>query len=114
MVALGASVSASAKVAWTYLVNAGSLGGISSVTPTVRNALRSVRARIFQRGEGDVATSVQRPSAEFAGVEEERMVPRLVFGGAPSLQEAKDATNELKDALDKYSHCTSISNSNHY
>lgn len=27
---------------------------------------------------------------------------RLVFGGAPTLQEAKDATTELKDAIDKY------------
>jgi len=27
--------------------------------------------------------------------------PRVVFGPAPSLQEAKDATSELKDALEK-------------
>nr|GMC72500.1 Homeobox-leucine zipper protein [Ipomoea batatas] len=44
---------------------------------------------------------------EFAGGEEEEMVaageplPRLVFGGAPSLQEAKEATFDLKDALHK-------------
>ena len=29
-------------------------------------------------------------------------MPRLVFGSVPSFQEAKDATAELKDALDKY------------
>ncbi|XP_031106496.1 uncharacterized protein LOC116011117 [Ipomoea triloba] len=44
---------------------------------------------------------------EFAGGDEEEMVaageplPRLVFGGAPSLQEAKEATFDLKDALHK-------------
>ena len=27
--------------------------------------------------------------------------PRVVFGSVPSLQEAKDATSELKDALKK-------------
>uniref|UniRef100_A0A2N9I741 Uncharacterized protein n=1 Tax=Fagus sylvatica TaxID=28930 RepID=A0A2N9I741_FAGSY len=29
-------------------------------------------------------------------------MPGLVFGVMPSFQEAKDATAELKDALDKY------------
>ncbi|KAF2285878.1 hypothetical protein GH714_008655 [Hevea brasiliensis] len=44
---------------------------------------------------------------EFAGGEEEQLlessdpVPRVVFGPAPSLQEAKSATSELKDALEK-------------
>ncbi|XP_019194077.1 PREDICTED: uncharacterized protein LOC109188043 [Ipomoea nil] len=44
---------------------------------------------------------------EFAGGDEEEMVaageplPRLIFGGAPSLQEAKEATFDLKDALHK-------------
>lgn len=56
--------------------------------------------------------SVQRPSWElddweFASVEEEinigtgEPLPRVVFGGVPTLQEAKEATSELKDALDQ-------------
>lgn len=28
--------------------------------------------------------------------------PRVVFGAVPTLQEAKEATTELKDAIDKY------------
>ncbi|KAJ9562628.1 hypothetical protein OSB04_007788 [Centaurea solstitialis] len=39
---------------------------------------------------------------EFAGDEEEEaMMPRVVFGGAPSIQEAKQATDDLADALHK-------------
>uniref|UniRef100_A0A2N9HLC1 Uncharacterized protein n=1 Tax=Fagus sylvatica TaxID=28930 RepID=A0A2N9HLC1_FAGSY len=34
-------------------------------------------------------------------MEAKEPMPRLVFGGVPSFQEAKDATAELKDALDK-------------
>ncbi|PHT30073.1 hypothetical protein CQW23_30342 [Capsicum baccatum] len=45
---------------------------------------------------------------EMAGGEEEMMVSvgetlsRFVFGGAPSLQEATEATSDLKHALEKY------------
>ncbi|XP_047342040.1 uncharacterized protein LOC124945621 [Impatiens glandulifera] len=58
--------------------------------------------------------AVQRPcweldDWEFAGGEEEdelfvgtdEPLPRVVFGGAPTPQEAKDATSDLKDALEK-------------
>ncbi|KAI4340068.1 hypothetical protein MLD38_024941 [Melastoma candidum] len=31
-------------------------------------------------------------------------MPRVIFAGAPSLEEAKAATNELKDAIDQYGH----------
>ncbi|KAK2984759.1 hypothetical protein RJ640_004584 [Escallonia rubra] len=55
-----------------------------------------------------VEDSVQRPcweidDWELAGGEEEAGVPepRVVFGGAPTAQEAKQATVELKDALEK-------------
>ncbi|KAL2472884.1 hypothetical protein Fot_48620 [Forsythia ovata] len=55
---------------------------------------------------------VQRPCLEFddwefAGSEEELMVtageslPRVVFGGVPSIEEAKEATSELCDVLEK-------------
>lgn len=42
---------------------------------------------------GGVGDDVVKPSGE--------PMPRLVFGGAPTLQEAKEATDELKDALEK-------------
>jgi hypothetical protein len=35
-------------------------------------------------------------------MEAREQMPRLVFGVVPSFQEAKDATAELKDALDEY------------
>ena len=49
---------------------------------------------------------------EFTGGEEEVMVcsgdpmRRVVFGGVPTLEEATEATSELKDALEKYSSLT--------
>ncbi|PHT34109.1 hypothetical protein CQW23_25909 [Capsicum baccatum] len=71
-------------------------------------------------GEGlsDVS-SMQKVAAEFndwemVGGEEEMMVsvgeplPRVVFGGAPSLQEATEATADLKHALEKHSVVASI------
>ncbi|KAJ4976220.1 hypothetical protein NE237_001326 [Protea cynaroides] len=60
---------------------------------------------------GKIDASVQRPlwdidDWEFAGIEEDLLVdsttpmPRVVFGAVPTLEEAKEATCELKDALD--------------
>ncbi|KAL0320743.1 UNVERIFIED_CONTAM: hypothetical protein Sradi_5335800 [Sesamum radiatum] len=59
-----------------------------------------------------VEAGVQRPCLEmddwvFAGGEEEAVVgvaepmPRVVFGGVPTLEEAREATSELTAALDK-------------
>lgn len=110
---------AAAKVAGISVANAGIRGGISGVPApaeqSVRNASRPVSAIISKAYGGDLpAAAVQRPAWElddweFAGVEEEEMVvdsaepvTRVVFGGAPpSFQEAKAATGELKDALQK-------------
>lgn len=62
---------------------------------------------------GDVSpVSVQRPAWEiddweFAGEEGDPVMssgepmPRVVFGAAPSFEEARAATDELKDALEK-------------
>ncbi|KAK6132973.1 hypothetical protein DH2020_033264 [Rehmannia glutinosa] len=44
---------------------------------------------VFAGGEGDEVLSAAEP------------MPRVVFGGAPSLQEAKEATSELTVALEK-------------
>ena len=41
-------------------------------------------------GEGELVMSAGEP------------LPRVVFGAAPSFKEAKEATEDLKDALDKY------------
>lgn len=41
-------------------------------------------------GEGELVMSAGEP------------MPRVVFGAAPSFKEAKEATEDLKDALDKY------------
>lgn len=43
--------------------------------------------------------SMARPITGVAAIEQ---MPRLVFGGAPTLQEAKDATFQLRTALDEY------------
>ncbi|XP_042490087.1 uncharacterized protein LOC122070058 [Macadamia integrifolia] len=61
---------------------------------------------------GKIDASVQRPlwdvdDWEFAGGEEDMVadsmtpMPRVVFGGVPTLEEAKEATCELKDALEQ-------------
>uniref|UniRef100_A0A2P2L6J0 Uncharacterized protein LOC105142358 isoform X3 n=1 Tax=Rhizophora mucronata TaxID=61149 RepID=A0A2P2L6J0_RHIMU len=115
----GAAVRAATRVAGIGVVNTGIRGGISSVPRSaehsVRNVSRPVTALISQGGNAggaDVAAAVQRPSweldeREFGGGEEEllldtgRPMPRVVFGGAPSPQEAKDAASELKDAIEK-------------
>lgn len=44
----------------------------------------------WEFAEGEVMSDVDEP------------VARVVFGGAPTLQEAKDATLELRTALDQY------------
>ncbi|XP_042486639.1 uncharacterized protein LOC122066881 [Macadamia integrifolia] len=61
---------------------------------------------------GKIDASVQRPlweidDWEFAGGEDDLLLdstapmPRVVFGGVPTLEEAKEATCDLKDALDQ-------------
>lgn len=83
---------------------------------SVRNASRPVSAILSTSSSEAVkagsvdASPAHNPAAwddwEFAG-EELSMAsgepkPRVVFGGAPSFQEAKEATTELKDAVEKY------------
>ncbi|KAE9456532.1 hypothetical protein C3L33_11629, partial [Rhododendron williamsianum] len=80
-----------------------SVGGVLTASLETNNAI-------------DAGAAVQRPcweldDWEFAGGAGDDVasvksftepMPRLVFGGAPTLQEAKEATDELKDALSKY------------
>ncbi|XP_065862224.1 uncharacterized protein [Euphorbia lathyris] len=116
----GAAMRSAAKVAGVGVVNNGIRGGFSSFTPpaeqSVRSASRPASAFLSssQNGKAGVVDieGVQRPAWElddweFAGLEEEHLLesrepmPRVVFGPVPSLQEAKEATSDLKDALEK-------------
>ncbi|CBI20469.3 unnamed protein product, partial [Vitis vinifera] len=114
----GGVMRTAAKVAGVGVVNAG-LRGAPAVQPVeqpmaaaARKATVPVSSVISSAKLGDAPVSVQRPSWElddweFASVEEEinigtgEPLPRVVFGGVPTLQEAKEATSELKDALDQ-------------
>ncbi|KDP39009.1 hypothetical protein JCGZ_00766 [Jatropha curcas] len=116
----GAAVRAAAKVAGIGVVSSGIRGGFSAVPSpaeqSVRNVSRPVSAIISSsqgRIEGGFELSgVQKPAWELedwelAGGEEELLIessepmPRVVFGAPPSLNEAKAATADLKDALEK-------------
>ncbi|KAK4420710.1 hypothetical protein Salat_2021500 [Sesamum alatum] len=115
----GGAMRVAAKVAGITAVSGG-LRGIAAEHYPVSSAARraaSVRPPSATVEDVKLVTSpveagVQRPSLEmddwvFAGGEEEAVVgvaepmPRVVFGGVPTLQEAKEATSELTAALDK-------------
>ena len=115
----GGAVRAAAKVAGVGVgVVSHGLRGMPSVPPSeqsVRNASRPVSAILSAKSaSGDAAAPIQMPVPaawddwEFTDGEEALVMeagepmPRLVFGGVPSFEEAKEATTELKDALDKY------------
>lgn len=112
---------AAAKVVGLGVLNAGLRGGAPAENPfstAVRRGTRPVSAAaVVSSSEEDVqlvdASSVQRASWgiqdwEFAGGEDDLVMesgepmPRLVFGGVPTLKETQEATSELRDVLDKY------------
>lgn len=112
---------AAAKVAGVGVFGGVGLRGIAPDHP-VSSAVRRIASPVAGYGasENVKATAVavdlapvQKPSLdiddwELAGGEEDLFLasceasPRLVFGGSPSIEEAKEATCELKDALEKY------------
>lgn len=110
---------AAVKVVGTGVANAGIRRGISGGTPPVEQSMRNASSPVSaimssKASGGEVAAGMQRPAWEVdewelaGGVEEEMVVDsaepvaRVVFWGSPpSLQEAKAATCELKDALQK-------------
>ncbi|KAG8386182.1 hypothetical protein BUALT_Bualt03G0127000 [Buddleja alternifolia] len=117
----GGAMRAAAKVAGITVANGG-LRGITSenypvfstarLAASARPAAASATAEDVKLVASQSGTGVQRSCSEmddwvFAGGEEEAMViaadamPRVVFGGAPSLQEAREATSELTLALEK-------------
>ena len=82
---------------------------VSAIMTSLSSASTTAKATVHA---ADVA-GVHRPvwdmdDWEFAGDEDELVMaageplPRVVFAGVPSFNEAKEATVELKDALDKY------------
>ncbi|KAK3021419.1 hypothetical protein RJ639_046827 [Escallonia herrerae] len=105
----GGGVMAAAKVAGIGVTHGGFRGvPEKQLAAAVRWAACSVSAIAQSAEDGKlsggavlaaekVEDSVQRPCWELAG----EPAPRLVFGGAPTAQEAKQVTVELKDALEK-------------
>lgn len=121
---MGGGMKAAAKVVG-FTVATGGLRGVTAVdnypvTFSARKVASScpVSARVSLEDDVKLKSSqsqadVQRPCSElddweFAGGEEDLLVsadepvPRVVFGGLPTLQEAKEATSELTVAVEKY------------
>ena len=102
-------------------VGAGVYGGLRGAAPAAAPVEQAVRKSSVpvsailsssSSASADVAP-VQRPAWEldgweFAGGEDDLVMaagepmPRVVFAGVPSFEEAKEATIELKEALDMY------------
>ncbi|XAR56623.1 hypothetical protein NMG60_11037176 [Bertholletia excelsa] len=123
----GGVMRAAAKAAGGFGVFRGTTPAVTPAEHAVATAARKGTRAVSVASSTDEATwnplitasennpidaGTQRPSWEldeweFAGSEEEVIVkppepmPRLVFGCVPTLEEAKEATSELKDALDK-------------
>lgn len=117
----GGAIRAAAKVAGITAATSGLRGLAAEHYPVSSATRRTASARtaasvaeevklVASNSEG----GVQRPYLEMddwvlAGEEEEMVIraaeamPRVVFGGVPTLQEAKEATSELTLALEKYS-----------
>ncbi|KAF3652049.1 putative beta-glucosidase 41-like [Capsicum annuum] len=87
---------------------------VSAISSSLEDVKSGVVTAVNGGGGGGLSdvSAVQKVVTEFddwemAGDEEEMMVsvgeplPRVVFGGAPSLQEATEATSDLKHALEK-------------
>ncbi|KAG6634528.1 hypothetical protein I3843_12G123700 [Carya illinoinensis] len=112
----GGVVRAAAKVSGIGVFNGG-IRGVPVMPPaehSVRNATRPVSAILSSSSASSKTPSAEVSSItaawddwEFADSVEELKIeagepmPRVVFRGVPSFQEAKEATAELKDALDK-------------
>lgn len=114
----GVVMRAAAKVAGIGFFNGGLRGAENPVVSAARQASRSVASVVsssddvklaIANSEGKVSSSVEKAydDWEFAGSEDELFMearepkPRVVFGGAPTIQEAKQATSDLNDALQK-------------
>lgn len=97
-----------AKIAGVGVSRSGLRGSTASL-PTeqsVRNASRSSVAGVSAQGVKTAEVAPLHAAApwddwDFAE-DGDLVVPRMVFGSAPTFEEAKEATTELKDAIDQY------------
>ncbi|KVI10370.1 uncharacterized protein LOC112506612 [Cynara cardunculus var. scolymus] len=103
----GAAMRAAAKVAGLGVSNGGLRGGGNHVVSAAR---RSVASGVSSSDDVKLAIANKTTNSsvekgyddwEFADELLNDPMPRLVFGGAPTIQEAKQATSDLGDALDK-------------
>lgn len=107
----GGAIRAAAKVAGITAAS----GGIRNITPEHYSAVRKAAsarpaaavAEEMKLVAKNLEAAVQRPCLEMddwvfpdAEASGDRM-PRVVFGGVPTLQEAKEATSELSAALEQ-------------
>ncbi|KAD3066942.1 hypothetical protein E3N88_34822 [Mikania micrantha] len=116
----GVAMRAAAKVAGIGALNGSLFASEIPVVSAVRQATRSVKSAVVSNSD-DLKLTIASDDCnasllaektydddwEFAGFEDEMFMeagepmPRLVFGGAPSIQEAKQATTELNHVLEK-------------
>ena len=118
----GVAMRAAAKVAGMGVLNTGLRGSEHPVAAAARQVTRTVASasddlKLTLGGINDhennsvvekVVGSYDDEDWEFADVVDDLFVgdhqlPRLVFGGAPSMQEAKEAACDLNHALEMYS-----------
>lgn len=111
-------IRAAAKATGIGLINSSSRSGVVSEAPifaATRAVSRPITAISVNSSSDNVAIDPQSPERlcfgaiddwEFAGSDGEIIsptgAPKTVFGSPPTIEEAKTATGELKDALEKY------------
>jgi len=104
----GGAMRAAAKIAGIGVSRSG-LRGSAAALPTeqsVRNASGSsvagVSVQVVKTAEvAPLHAAAPWDDWDFAD-DGDLVVPRMVFGCAPTFEEAKEATTELKDAIDQY------------
>ncbi|KAJ0267115.1 Uncharacterized protein HA466_0009910 [Hirschfeldia incana] len=113
----GRVMATAAKVAGIGVAKGGFRGGLGGVpsaaagndqfivrnTSSSKPVSASISSAVHPSAEEDAAVVMRKPSVwedewEFAEAET-KTIPRVVFDKPPSLQEAKEATDDLKDAL---------------
>ncbi|KAL8172410.1 hypothetical protein V2J09_024214 [Rumex salicifolius] len=106
----GGAMRAAAKAAGLGLHNVGIRSGLPENIAAAQKAIRHSTSALSSTASLDDTSRIEFTSAsqtapalawEFDDWEFDGEQPRLVFGPAPTLEETKQATSELKDALDK-------------
>ncbi|XP_071725843.1 uncharacterized protein [Rutidosis leptorrhynchoides] len=117
----GVAMRAAAKAAGIGVLNGGFRGSENPVVSAARQASRSIAASVvsssslssdnsklmINNNDLKSSSSIEKPIDDWEFAEDELFMeagepmPRLVFGGAPTIQEAKQATSDLNFALEK-------------